>query len=221
MYLKVNARIVSAGGRWDRRAKAHVFKQDPRQIFTATGSVDKSAVDIAAVIENGGKVEIPGFFPTPPELAARMVELSRVQPGECVLEPSAGDGALVAAVLAAVDTEVLAYEIDAGLYGILRSKFPSHKCHVECRDFLQVSEFKGQYPAIIMNPPFENAADIKHIRHAMDFLAPGGRPVAICAGGPRQERELKPACDTWEPLPDGTLKSIGTMVNTVLLTIEN
>jgi protein-L-isoaspartate O-methyltransferase len=221
MYLKVNDRIASAGGRWDRRRKAHIFKQNPRELFTECGKVEKSAVDTAAVIENGVKPEIPGFFPTPPELAARMVELSGVKDGQCVLEPSAGDGALVAAVLAAVDTEVLAYEIDSGLCKVLRDRFPSYHCQVRQRDFLTVTDFMGQYPIIIMNPPFENAADIDHIRHAADFLAPGGRLVAICAGGPRQERELRPMCDTWERLPAGTFKSSGTMVNTVLLTIDN
>jgi len=38
-----------------------------------------------------------------------------------------------------------------------------------------------------MNPPFENGADIKHIQHAMKMLKPGGRLVAICANGPRQQ----------------------------------
>jgi hypothetical protein len=71
-----------------------------------------------------------------------------------------------------------------------------------------------------MNPPFENGADIKHITHAISFLKPGGRLVAICANGPRQNEKLRPLADTWEPLPDGTFKESGTGVNTVLLTID-
>jgi hypothetical protein len=37
-----------------------------------------------------------------------------------------------------------------------------------------------------LNPPFGNADDIKHIMHAWKMLKPGGRLVAICANGPRQ-----------------------------------
>lgn len=56
------------------------------------------------------------------------------------------------------------------------------------------------------------------------MLKAGGRLVAICAGGPRQERELKPLAEDSggirEPLPADTFKESGTGVNTVLLTIE-
>jgi 16S rRNA G1207 methylase RsmC len=34
-----------------------------------------------------------------------------------------------------------------------------------------------------MNPPFEHGQDAKHVKHAFDFLKPGGRLVAIMANG--------------------------------------
>jgi 16S rRNA G1207 methylase RsmC len=71
-----------------------------------------------------------------------------------------------------------------------------------------------------MNPPFADGADIKHILHARTFLNPGGKLVAICANGPRQQAALQPLASSWEPLPAGTFKESGTNVNTVLLTIE-
>jgi uncharacterized protein YcaQ len=75
-----------------------------------------------------------------------------------------------------------------------------------------------------MNPPFENGADIKHIQHAMHMLKPGGRLVAICANGPRQQAILKPLAENsggwWEDLPAGTFAEQGTNVNTALLVIE-
>lgn len=40
-------------------------------------------------------VSAPQLFPTPPELAARMVELANIMDGDRVLEPSAGTGRLV------------------------------------------------------------------------------------------------------------------------------
>ncbi len=46
-----------------------------------------------------------------------------------------------------------------------------------------------------MNPPFANGQDIKHITHALRYLSPGGRLVAICANGPRQNDKLRPIVD--------------------------
>ena len=47
------------------------------------------------------------------------------------------------------------------------------------------------------------------------------RLVAICAGGPRQEKVLQPLSDSWERLPADSFKESGTNVSTVLLTITN
>lgn len=171
-------------------------------------------------LKNGVQVvTAPSLFPTPEHLARRMVELADLEAGDCVLEPSAGTGNIIQAVIDAVDTEVLAYEINADLCSKLTNKFPSHKAQVRCRDFLTVNDFQGCYPRIIMNPPFDNGADIKHIKHALTFLAPMGRLVAICANGPRQREQLKPIASLWEDLPEGTFQ--GTNVRAALLVINN
>jgi len=160
------------------------------------------------------------LFPTPPDLAKRMVEYARVQPGDCVLEPSAGTGNIIQAVRDAVDTEIMAYEINQELCSALRSRFESYEMQVRQRDFLEVDDFMEQYPVVLMNPPFSNGADIKHINHALKFLRPGGVLVAICANGPRQQREFMDRAEHWEELPAGTFKSQGTMVNTALLVLR-
>jgi hypothetical protein len=71
-----------------------------------------------------------------------------------------------------------------------------------------------------MNPPFVNGADIKHITHAIGFLKPGGRLVALCANGHRQRDQLKPLTDYWEDLPPGSFSEQGTNVNVALLVIN-
>jgi protein-L-isoaspartate O-methyltransferase len=76
------------------------------------------------------------------------------------------------------------------------------------------------FDRVIANPPFVNGADCAHIRHALTFLRQGGRLVAICANGPRQQAELRPLATTWEELPEGTFAAQGTNVRTVLLTID-
>lgn len=169
-------------------------------------------------------VSAPQLFPTPADLARRMVEAAGIEDGMCVLEPSAGTGNLVRAVLDAVDTEVLAYEINQALCSTLSRTFPSHKMQVRCKDFLEVTDFMGCYPRVLMNPPFVNGADIQHITHAVKFLKPGGRLVAICANGPRQREQLKPLAEQsggyWEDLPVGSFSEQGTNVNTAMVVIE-
>ena len=168
-------------------------------------------------------VSAPQLFPTPPEIARKMIDAADLQPGLCVLEPSAGTGNLIRPIVSDnspqfVDTEVLAYEINGELCSLMRQEFPSHRVQVRRADFLEVSDFAGCYPRVLMNPPFKNGEDIEHIRHAMKFLAPGGRLVALCANGPRQQAKLQTIADTWEPLPPGSFKASGTMVNVAMMT---
>jgi protein-L-isoaspartate O-methyltransferase len=163
-------------------------------------------------------VSAPQLFPTPPDLAARMVELADIEPGQRVLEPSAGTGAILRELDAFGDScEVTAVEISHTLADALRAR--SHtKTKVLAEDFLECNGNLGQFDRIVMNPPFADGADIKHIRHAMTLIKPGGRIVAICANGPRQQAALKPLAEgskgLWEELPEGTFA--GTGVRAVL-----
>lgn len=202
----------------------HLMQEEIHRIETAEPKpVDERKENMEALkdqLKTGIKVvSAPQLFPTPPEIAEKMVELADLEPGLCVLEPSAGTGNLVKAVLDTVDTEVLAYEINQNLCSILTKTFPGYRCQVRQRDFLEVTDFQGQYPRIIMNPPFENGADIKHIRHALTFLKPGGKLVALCANGPRQREAFKDIADYWEDLPQGSFKEQGTNVNVAMFSL--
>jgi len=180
------------------------------------------------------------LFPTPRELAERMADMLDVKPGHTILEPSAGTGMLLGALGGAMFAggsglppyrerhQVQAVEINRALADRLEREFPL--TDVLCADFLEVKpayeggaglivKQLGQpfYDRIIMNPPFENGADIKHIKHALKFLKTGGLLVGICAGGPRQREALEPLASYWEELPAGTFAHTG--VRTVLFTI--
>lgn len=167
-------------------------------------------------LRNGGVsvVVAPQLFPTPAHLAARMVELAELGPDGRLLEPSAGTGAILDAARG-TGAEIMAFEINPKLCEALRAK----GYHAVQADFLErrPEEF-GLFDVILMNPPFKNGEDIKHIRHAMTFVKPGGRLVALCANGPRQNDQLKPLAASWEVLPEGTFAEAGTNVNTALLT---
>lgn len=121
--------------------------------------------------------DIPGFFPTPRAAVDRMLDAADIRPGQKVLEPSAGKGDILDAIAERhPDAEAEGIEPVASLRDIVEAK--GHK--LAGRD---VMEHAGEYDRVVMNPPFENGQDREHVRKAYDLLKPGGRLVAIMAGG--------------------------------------
>jgi SAM-dependent methyltransferase len=177
-------------------------------------------------------VSAPQLFPTPAEIARQVVELAGIDPGDRILEPSAGTGALLEAAIRRgfgfdCGVRVVAVEVNHQLADGLCERRRKWLCatpenfDVRCSDFLTCTPGDlGTFDRIVMNPPFENGADIRHIEHARGFLKPGGRLVAICANGPRQRDRLQPLAAEWIDLPAGSFKSSGTMVNAAVLAID-
>lgn len=180
-------------------------------------------------------VSAPQLFPTPPELAARMVEEAKIQDGMEVLEPSAGTGAIVDAIRRQMASGVAgrcairAVEIDPKLAHRLAFNDCLGGERVTPGDFLAQNGNLGKFDRVLMNPPFADGADIDHVRHAYGFLKPCGRLVAIMCEGPffrsdRKSTEFRAWLDsvggTSEQLPSGTFKDSGTGVNTRLVVID-
>lgn len=167
-------------------------------------------------------VTAPNLFPTPPELAAQMVELADIQAVHRILEPSAGTGNLLRAISDFTEQDdcssVVAVEINPNLANRLAEGFP--KTDVRRMDFLECNGDLGKFDRVLMNPPFDHGSDIAHVKHALSFLNPGGRLVAIVANGPRQQQQLKPLASEWIDLPRDTFKEQGTSVNTALVVIN-
>src|SRR5262249_50300561 len=136
-----------------------------------------------------------------------------------ILEPSAGTGALLDALRRrplGLIGGLSVVEINPLLAEALQAKGYT----VRCADFLACRDNLGQFDRILMNPPFTHGEDIKHIEHARTLLAPGGRLVALCAAGPRQQAALQPVCEQWIPLPPGSFHEQGTNVNVALVVID-
>jgi phospholipid N-methyltransferase len=204
----------------ERRAQDKPADED-RAKFDALKQQLKQGVKIAVA---------PQLFPTPQWLARRMADEAGILAGRRVLEPSAGTGNIIRAIMdnatGADCVHIVAVEINPALAQGLeqqRSKTVyanDSNFSIHCADFLECNGDLGKFDRILMNPPFQNGDDIKHITHAITFLKPGGVLVAICANGPRQQEKLKPLADHWEELPADTFKEAGTGVKTVLLTVE-
>ena len=171
-----------------------------------------------------------GFYPTPQEVAHRVIseaQLRRSDPPLRVLEPSAGSGALAqAAVDAGCSVECI--EIQPKLAEELRGAGPYAR--VMEKDFLTHAPGEGRsYDRIVMNPPFDGGLDIAHVEHALRFLGPGGRLVAVMSAGTefRETRQAKRFRETmkeynarWIDLPQGAFESVGTKVNTIMIVLS-
>ncbi len=225
-YVAVNKALEAMGGKWSRKESGHVFATDPAPVLTA--------------FIGGGNLAKPartseGYVPTPAELAADIVAhftgVRRLRAGARVLEPSAGDGAFVRAI------------IDANSQVRVTAIEPNHE-RLECihehpsvqRINSTLEEFAGsarqRFDAVVMNPPFAKPGApsiwIDHVRMAFDLLAGGGRLTAIAPSGLvfRQDRKhrairaMVEECGGFSALPDDAFKSSGTGVQTVVMWLD-
>lgn len=167
-------------------------------------------------------VTTSGLFCTPIAVGRRMVALAELRyGGQRILEPSAGSGALLSAVGEwLIAAPIIAIEINAALVEYLRRGY--RYADVRHADFLTCTDL-GTFDRIVMNPPFDRGGDIGHIEHARQMLAPGGRLVAICADGPRQQAKYRdgddPEVEAYIPLAEGTFKDQGTHVRTAIVVL--
>jgi predicted RNA methylase len=167
-----------------------------------------------------------GFFPTPAKLAQDVIESADIRADDRVLEPNAGTGAL-ASLAAAKGAAVTCVEIQPRLISELEQD-PRYTV-VMAMDFLELSpEQTGEFDKIVMNPPFDRGLDVLHVNHALNFLAPGGTLVAIMSAGAEFKTDAKSTAfrqkiermrGHFRDLPNGSFAEVGTMVNTVMLTV--
>lgn len=212
LYQKTDKVLEAAGGKWDRKARAHLFPGD--------------AAETVEQIILSGEVARPqdfGAFFSPAPVADRVVELARLQAGMKVLEPNAGGGALASRALRA-GCQVDCVELLEKHVSILSLTPYRRVIHA---DFLTL-EPTASYDRVLMNPPFARQDDIRHVRHALGFLKPDGLLVSVMAAGiffreNRLTTEFRALIDERggeiEELPEGAFRESGTMVRTVIVTI--
>ena len=210
-YVELNKILEMLGGKWNKKAKAHIYDSDP--------------TDALEQVLLSGEIVPPqkyGYFPTPPELAKRVVELAEIEPGMTVLEPSAGQGGIADYVPEGCTVDCV--ELLPDNVKVLEGK--GYKMLHEGTFFDVIP--KAAYSPVVMNPPFEKQADIDHVLHAWNCVVPGGRLVAIMASSvtfrenskTTNFRKLLNQHGFVEHNPAGAFKASGTMVNTVTVVLD-
>jgi predicted RNA methylase len=229
-----NLRLVleALGGTWVSARGKKTAEGAPRGHFRFEDDVD--AAEVVRLAQETGEVldadraRLVGFFPTSRPLAAELARrLGPIPAGARVLEPSAGKGRLVEAVLevcpsaAVTAVELLPENVEA-------FEAFSVALTVIREDFLVVHP--SAMPAFdfaIANPPFAKRADVTHLLHLARFLRPGGRCAAIAGAGALYRREklyagfrafLEAHGGTLEAGPEGAFLESGTNVRIALVT---
>jgi 16S rRNA G1207 methylase RsmC len=116
------------------------------------------------------------FF-TPSHTAKLLVSLVNPQTDDVVLEPSAGEGAIVRAIKQHnAGVKVFAFDINKDFKPLLRNAGANV---VVIKDFLLIPVY-AKFTSCIANPPFGNGIDLQaHFDHICDHVKDGGKIVMI------------------------------------------
>jgi phospholipid N-methyltransferase len=201
-----------------------------RLLFNSVSRDEQKSEKILRWTKEASLMSIPGFFPTPPPVAEQLVTLACIEPGHRILEPSAGSGNLIDAVLQSSGNVQLSYcEMNCFLLDLLREKYDGKDfVHFAGRNFMELDPAHSgqQFDRIVMNPPFERGQDIDHILHAYRMLAPKGILTAIVSAGVFHRKDkktlgfrklLEQAQAFVQQLPGDAFKSSGTMTQCTIV----
>lgn len=192
-----------------------------------------------------GHARVFGFYPTPKSLAERVVDLASIYNADVplrVLEPSAGTGALSSLLAAEQSSERWDREAQGQVRKTWRARVDVVEIQPEladrlelsgeygrvvCADFLNVvPNYPSNYDRVVMNPPFDGQRDIDHVSHALSFLKPGGKLIAIMSAGVQFRTNRKAAAfrklvdahgGRFADNPPGSFSEVGANVNTITL----
>lgn len=218
LYLDVSNSLQLIGGKWKGgKTFGFVFDSDPTDLLEQIATGEKRNL----------KKEFQ-FFATPKELANRLYDKLAfiINTNQKVLEPSAGDGALVKVVV----EDNPGVTVDCfELMEINRMKLSKVAgANIIGDDFL-LCNIKDTYDFIIANPPFSKNQDIDHIKKMYSVLANGGRMVAISSkhwqiSSNKKETDFKQwleAVDAEiEEIESGEFKESGTSVGGLIIAIN-
>lgn len=205
-YAQLNKVLTALGGKWKAAKKVHEFAED----------VEALLEEVITMGEYSCIKKDFQFFPTPPNLAAQVVAMAGIRPGEHCLEPSAGEGNI-----AVLMPDCDCIELNEKNRKVLQEK----GLRVVAEDFMSFEPEKT-YDVIVMNPPFSKGQDVAHITKAIGMakrcvIAISSASVLFRTDSRTQAfRELVAQYGgSIEELPAESFKESGTMVNTALIKV--
>lgn len=228
-YRDIKYVIESIGCHWRERYNGFVTSGKPDRIkYRLESLIGKDHLLISQ--EKLFKIENK-FYPTPASVATHMVETANIGKYTSVLEPSAGRGALFKLIKRktivgrAVECNKKNFDIlkSMGFISIYNLTFEEYYSTYIC------NHIHDYYDRVVMNPPFDNGLDCKHIMMAYNALANGGRLVALMAENnlfydtpiAKEFKEfLSKTTYTIEAVPYGKFKESGTSVDVVMVVID-
>lgn len=215
LYQEVAKSLELIGGKWKgNKVMGFVFNQDPTELLKQIANGEKRNL----------KKEFQ-FFATPEKLAREMVFLADLKNHDSILEPSAGQGAIIKEINEVCNVLPDCYELMEVNRSILQKSDLQFRLIGE--DFLNHSV--GFYTKIIANPPFSKNQDIVHIRKMYDVCAKGGRIVTIASkhwqiSSNKVETEFRNWLESIvaeiTDIPAGEFKESGTNISACLITID-
>lgn len=216
LYQEVAKSLTLIGGKWTSgKVQAFVFKENPTELLESISGG-----------ENRNLQKEYQFFETPDDLADELVTLAEIESQHKILEPSAGQGAIVKAITRNLpNVKVDCYELMPTNQIFLRK---IANVNFIGDDFLQADE-SIKYDRIVANPPFSKNQDIDHVKKMYNLLNQNGKMVVITSNHwldsmNKKEMEfrrwLKEVDYSSIKVDRGRFKSSGTMVETNILVID-
>ena len=194
-------------------------------LYTADPHAAQAQTLTQALAQVHGR-DYPGYFWTEGEAREHVHDAAAVEPYHAVLDPSAGDGSLLVGLPRDSEAITMVVEIQPDLCDVLKLRgFDARPA-----DFLTLpTPAAPLFDRVLMNPPFEKMADVRHVLHAWEFLREGGRLVAVMSPawtfhdtvGAREFRDwVEELGGEWQLLPAGSFRHAGTTVHTGMLTLR-
>lgn len=181
-YDRLRWVMESYGGRWNERCKGFKFNEfDDEKLKSIKADLSAGFVNLS---EEKRTRERDAFFPTPVKVVDKMIETANLKPDSIMLESSAGTGRILdeaKKVINSVDNFVV-IEMNGERQRILRDKGYKVDFNGTFEDSLKDSETLKKIKncdKVVINPPFKNDSDVKHLLISYMFCADNADVVSI------------------------------------------
>jgi hypothetical protein len=167
------------------------------------------------------------YYATPEPLGYKMAEWADIKPGDKVLEPSAGHGAIARFFHPLADVTMVEPSYDLSQ----RAALANGNARI-INDTFESLHLTNKFDAIVMNPPYGSGGKtaVEHLTKATKHLREGGRVVALIPTGSLADKRLDTFLESEEAanlhmvgritMPSSTFERAGTGVATQVVILE-